>query len=89
MGEYLSDHSLHICVVYMDLTEEGVCGWCIRDDDNEFMLQIEKTLTGEEHDRTILHEMYHVFQHMNNIPRCEMCAYMSESLSLDRMSKSL
>jgi hypothetical protein len=73
----------------MDLSDEGVCGWCMRDDDNEFMLQIDHNLSGEEHDRTVLHEMYHVFQYMNNIPRCEMCAYLSESLSLDKISKTL
>ena len=89
MKEYLSDFSLHVCVVYMDLSDEGVCGWCMRDDDNEFMLQIDHNLSGEEHDRTVLHEMYHVFQYMNNIPRCEMCAYMSESQSLDKISKTL
>jgi hypothetical protein len=71
----------------MDLSDEGVCGWCMRDDDNEFMLQIEKTLTGEEHDKTILHELYHCYQHMMNIPRCEMCSYMSEEINLERYNK--
>lgn len=73
----------------MDLKQEGVDGFCMRDEDNEFLIQVEKTLSGEEHDRTILHELYHCLQHMMNIPRCEICSYMSEKLNLERFNKTL
>ena len=87
--EYLSNYGLDITVVYMDLSDEGVDGWCMREDDNEFLIQIEEKLEGAEHTKTVLHELYHVFQHLHNIPRCEMCARMSEQFNLDRFKKTL
>ena len=30
MGEYLSDYGIDLTVVYMDLSDEGVSGWCMR-----------------------------------------------------------
>ena len=68
----------------MDLSEEGVNGWCMREEDNEFLIQIDENLRGDEHDKTILHELYHMLQHMLNLPRCEICAYLFEDLALDR-----
>ncbi len=87
--EYLSNYGLDITVVYMDLSDEGVDGWCMREDDNEFLIQIDEKLEGAEHTKTVLHELYHVFQHLHNIPRCEMCARMSEQHNLDRFKKTL
>lgn len=87
MTEYLSDHGVDLTVVYMDLSDEGVDGWCMREDDNEFIIQIDENLKGDEHDRTLLHECYHMYQHMLNIPRCEICAHLSEDLLLDKYRK--
>ena len=52
-------------------------------------IQIDEKLEGAEHTKTVLHELYHVFQHLHNIPRCEMCARMSEQHNLDRFKKTL
>lgn len=84
MKEYLSDHGIDLTVVYMDLSDEGVDGWCMREEDHEFVIQIDENLEGDEHTKTLLHEMYHMFQHVNNIPRCEICAHLSEDLLLDK-----
>jgi hypothetical protein len=61
----------------------------MREDDVEFIIQIDENLTGDEYRRTLLHEMYHMYQHLKEIPRCEMCAYESEQINLDRFSNSL
>jgi Zn-dependent peptidase ImmA (M78 family) len=87
--EYLSDYSVDLTVVYMDLSDEGVDGWCMREEDHEFIIQIDERLDGAEHTKTILHELYHIFQHLKNIPRCEMCANLSEEQNLDRYTKGL
>ncbi|QCW22995.1 hypothetical protein [Synechococcus phage S-B05] len=84
MTEYLSDHSVDLTVVYMPLSDEGVTGWCMRESDYEFVIQIDENLRGDEHDKTLLHEMYHCMQHLMGIPRCEMCANLSENLLLDK-----
>ena len=62
MREYLSNHRVFISVEEKDLSEEGgVDGWCIKETENEFLIQIDKNL---EYDYipTLLHELYHVFQ---------------------------
>ena len=89
MGEYLSDHSIDLTVVHIDLTDEGVDGWCMRESDYEFIIQIEETLQGNEYKKTLLHELYHTYQHLLNIPRCEICANLSEQQNLDRFLKTL
>jgi len=33
-------------VVHMDLSDEGVCGWMMREDEHEFIIQIEESLEG-------------------------------------------
>jgi len=87
MMEYLGNHSIDLTVVHMDLTDEGVCGWMMRESDYEFIIQIEETLEGNEYTRTLLHEMYHIMQHVLNISRCETCAYLSEKINLDKLNK--
>lgn len=89
MGEYLSNYSIDLTVVHMDLTDEGVDGWCMRESDYEFIIQIEETLQGKKYKQTLLHEMYHVLQHVTDSPRCEICAYLSEKINLDRFKDSL
>ena len=84
MREYLSNYSIDLTVVHMDLSNEGVDGWCMREDDIEFIIQVDENLTGDEYNRTLLHEMYHMYQHVKNIPRCEICAHMSEQINLDK-----
>ena len=85
--EFLYDYSVDVSVVYQDLSEEGVDGWCQRLSEYEFLIEIDHNLQGEEHDRTILHELYHCLQHLKGIPRCETCSYLSEKLNLERFSK--
>lgn len=87
--EYLSNYGIDLTVEHIDLSSEGVTGWCIRDSDYEFTIQIHNSLEGDEYTSTILHELYHVYQHLNNIPRCETCAYMAEQQLLDRYSKGV
>lgn len=87
MMEYLGDYSIDLTVVHMDLTDEGVDGWCMRESDYEFIIQIEETLEGNEYTRTLLHEYYHLMQHVLNISRCETCAYLSEKINLDKLNK--
>ena len=89
MREYLSNHGIDLTVVYMDLSDEGVDGWCMREDDHEFIIQIDERLDGVEHTKTILHELYHVYQHLKKEPRCEICAHQMETILVDRFNKSL
>jgi hypothetical protein len=87
--EYLSDYSIDVSVVYTDLSEENVTGWCERLSDYQFLIEIDYRLEGSEHSKTILHELTHCLQHLKGIPRCEICANLSEQQNLDKYSNSL
>ena len=89
MSEYLSDYSIDLVVVHMDLSREGVTGWCERLSDYEFLIEIDDRLEGPELSKTILHELTHCLQHLKGIPRCETCCMLSEELYLERYGKSL
>jgi len=86
--EYLSDWGLDLTVEHIDLSEEGVTGWCMKLGEGEFIIQIHEGLEGDEYTSTILHELYHVYQHLNNLPQCETCAYQAEKQLLDRYQKT-
>jgi hypothetical protein len=88
MTEYLTEFGIDLTVVHLDLSDEGVDGWCMRESDYEFIIQIDENLEGEEYHRTLCHEMYHMYQHVKNIPRCEVCAHLSELQTLDRFKKA-
>ena len=72
--EYLSDRGIDLTVEHKDLSGEGVLAWCLCMNEHEFLIQIHNELTGDEYTKTILHELYHVYQHLNNLDRCELCA---------------
>ncbi len=83
MSEYLSDHKVFITVDERDLSGEGVEGWCIKESDNEFLIQIDTNL---QYDfiPCMLHELYHIYQHVNELPRDEYETYCQESILLDK-----
>jgi|TARA_B100001778_G_scaffold97466_1_gene79598 hypothetical protein len=86
--EYLCDYGLDISIIHKDLSKEGVLGWCLQIDDSEFEIEIEESLTGDEYTKTLLHELYHVYQHMTGQMQCEICAGFMENLLLDKYSKT-
>tara|TARA_R110000868_G_scaffold357500_2_gene619017 strand:- start:246 stop:578 length:333 start_codon:yes stop_codon:yes gene_type:complete len=83
--EYLSNFGIDLTVEHLDLSDEGVTGWCMKIGPCEYVIQIHQDLIGDEYTKTLLHEMYHVYQHLNGMPQCEMCAYMSEDQNLDKL----
>ena len=70
MREYLSNHRVFISVEEKDLSEEGVFGWVLRETENEYTIQIHR---GLEYDYipTLLHELYHIYQWVENKPQDE------------------
>ena len=87
--ECLSDYGIDLTVEHRDLSSEGVFGWCMSLHGNEFFIQIHNDLSDEDYTKTILHELYHVYQHLNKEPRCEICAHQTKTTLVDRFNKSL
>ena len=69
--KYLSDYELDLTVENTDLSEDGVFGWCLRNDDSEFTIQIHLPLQEPQYIMTLMHELYHVQQHLENRDRDE------------------
>ena len=61
---YLSDHVLDLTVEHTDLNEDGVMGWCMSNDNGEFHIQVHNDLKTDEYIMTLIHELYHVMQHL-------------------------
>jgi hypothetical protein len=70
MKEYLPDAYFFLVVEEKDLSEEGVFGWCIRETQNEFLIQIHSGL-GETYISILLHELHHMWQYYHDLPRDE------------------
>ena len=63
--------------VFINITairKQGVCGDCMYEDDNEFTIRLDKSLTLDNLITTVLHELVHVSQYLrgmvmiNNLP---------------------
>ena len=53
--------------VYINISamrKQGVCGDCMYEDDNEFTIRLDKSLTPENLITTVLHELVHVSQYL-------------------------
>lgn len=84
LGEYLHNEDISLTIEEKDLSEEGgVDGWCIRESDKHFTIQIDTNL---EYDfiQVLLHELYHVTQYMKDGNTNEYETYHMESELLDK-----
>ena len=68
VANYLPRHKIDIYVNHRGLLREGVFGWCtVLDSDSrprEFEIEIHNRLDNEKYTKTLLHELWHVFQHV-------------------------
>lgn len=49
------------------INKQGVCGDCMFEDDNEFTIRLNKSLSISDLVTTVLHELVHVSQYLNNM----------------------
>ncbi len=68
IANYLPRHKLDIIVNHRGLVREGVIGWCtVLDLDSrprDFEIEIHNRLNVETYTKTLLHELWHVYQHV-------------------------
>lgn len=68
LEKYLPRHQLDIMVHHRGLLRDGGYGFCtVEDCDHRpraFLIEIHNYLTVEDYLQTILHEMWHVYQHV-------------------------
>ena len=49
------------------MRKQGVCGDCMYEDDNEFTIRLDKSLTLDNLITTVLHELVHVSQYLRGM----------------------
>lgn len=66
---YLKDYEIEIIVEHKNLKDDDVYGYCDispyeenGENPRSFLIELEKTLKTDDYMRTLLHELYHVFQ---------------------------
>lgn len=88
IGQYLSDYSFDLVIDHKDLSEDYVYGWCYKEGDKEFLIEIHDDLDEERYLLTVFHEMTHVFQHLANKPLFEGEADYVAMWMLDKYKES-
>ena len=57
---------VQIVVHHKRLKSENVTGWEYADDDDEFMIEIDRSLSRNEYIKTLIHELIHVRQDLKD-----------------------
>lgn len=79
LNRYLPDYELDLSILGKSLKSDGVVGWMLPLDEDEYEIEIERTLKKDEFITTLLHELYHVFQYTKGY-QCEEEAYRMEKI---------
>ena len=70
VNEYLPRYKLIINVDHKGLLREGIFGWVWATDcdyrPREFEIEIHNRMSPENYTKTLLHELWHVYQHVKN-----------------------
>jgi hypothetical protein len=67
ISKYLPRHKLDITINNRGLLREGVFGWCSAEGGSrprEFEIELHNRMDVELYTRTLLHELWHVYQHV-------------------------
>jgi len=70
LKEYLPNEFFFLVVEEKDLSGEGVMGWCVRETENEFLIQIHSGL-NEEYTSILLHELEHMRRYYLGLEQVE------------------
>ena len=86
-GKYLPRHHLDISVIHRSLKEDGVVGWCMVEGSTSkprsFLIEIDSRLSRKNYLKTLLHELWHLYQYVKATPQCEEEAYRMEDILLN------
>ena len=68
VNKYLPRHKIIINVDHLGLLREGVFGWVWATDcdhrPREFEMELHNRMNPEQYTKTLLHELWHVYQHV-------------------------
>ena len=71
VNTYLPRHKITINVEHLGLMRQGVFGWMWASDcdyrPREFEIELHNRMTPENYTKTLLHELWHVYQHVKGL----------------------
>ena len=71
MDQYLPRHKIIVNVDHKGLLREGICGWMWAADcdyrPRDFEIELHNRMTPEHYTKTLLHELWHLYQHVQGI----------------------
>ena len=93
VNEYLSRYTLDINVHHRRLLKrDGVFGWAwvsgCEKKPREFEVELHNQMNIEDYTKTLLHEMWHVYQHVKKMVLCEDEAYKMEEVLYEDYRKT-
>ena len=69
LGKYLPRHKIILNVDHIGLLRNGVFGWVWAADcdhrPRDFEMEIHNRMTPEDYTKTLLHELWHIYQHVH------------------------
>ncbi len=89
-SQYLPRHHLDISLVCKNLESDGVFGWCMVEGSlskpRTFLIEIHNKLDYKTYLTTLVHELWHVYQHVKGLPQCEEEASTMEKVLFNKLS---
>ena len=89
-SQYLPRHHLDISLVCKNLESDGVFGWCMVEGSlskpRTFLIEIHNKLDYKTYLTTLVHELWHVYQHVKGLPQCEEEAATMEKVLFNKLS---
>ena len=89
-SQYLPRHHLDISLVCKNLESDGVFGWCMVEGSlskpRTFLIEIHNKLDYKTYLITLVHELWHVYQHVKGLPQCEEEAETMEKVLFNKLS---
>ena len=68
LNKFLQRHKIEVEILHRGLKREAVYGWCsVQDCDwkpRNFLIEIQSNLSQKDYIQTLLHELYHCYQHI-------------------------
>ena len=92
MREYFRHHKIDVEVEHRGLKREYALGYCdvvgSYRKPRKFLIEMQTHLDKKEYTKTLLHELWHVYQHVKGLPQCEEEAESMENILVNQFSKS-
>ena len=78
LDKFLPDFELDLDIIPLSFGPDDAMGWTLQLNIDEYEIEINRNLEEKEYITTLIHELIHVWQHVNGY-QCEDEAYKMES----------